>query len=225
MALNDVVNATTGENANFIVYGVKKTNEATQTNEVECHSTMMNNIHKQIQLDTAWNQERIKHYYDKHRQNAPSLQIGDFVYLRRRTLGKNEYNIKSKRSSDKLDSIHLGPFKITQLLPHDNVKLALPERMRIHPEFHISLLLPTKIQESNASNEAVDEFEVEAVLDRRINQMGKTEYLIKWVGYSSDENTWEETTNLFCPEKIRAFEQTENPRKKRQRLTRRKSER
>ena len=40
-----------------------------------------------------------------------------------------------------------------------------------------------------------DLYEVEAIRDRRIKK-GKTEYLIKWLGWSEDTNTWEPVENL-----------------------------
>lgn len=197
LALNDVINATTGETPNFIVYGTKGTRSEYLTKETENHSTKMSGIHKQIQLDIAWNLQKAKKYYDEHRSDAPALKVGSYAYLRRRTLGKNEYNVKSKRASDKLDCIHLGPFKIIEKLSNDNYKLSLPTRMRIHPEFHISLLKPTQAQKSLSEVEVSDEFDVEAILAKRINKQGKTEYLVNWVGYDMNENTWEESTNLF----------------------------
>jgi len=74
-------------------------------------------------------------YYDQRRKDAPILKKGDKVYLLRR-------NIKTKRPSNKLDFTKLGPFKIMEKISPVNYKLALPDGMRIHPVFHISLLEP-----------------------------------------------------------------------------------
>ena len=62
--------------------------------------------------------------------------------------------------------------------------------------------------------EEMVEYEVEAIIDKRVSQKGKTEYLVQWKGYDVEDNSWEESTNLFCPDKIRNFEKTEDPRKK-----------
>lgn len=47
---------------------------------------------------------------------------------------------------------------------------------------------------------------VEKIIDVRINDEGKKEYLLKWIGYPDSQNTWEPETNLSCPSLIQAFE-------------------
>ena len=50
------------------------------------------------------------------------------------------------------------------------------------------------------------EFLVEKILDKRW-RYGKIEYLLKWVGYSDDHNSWEPEENLHCEELIKDFEE------------------
>ena len=53
-----------------------------------------------------------------------------------------------------------------------------------------------------------EEYEVEKILDKRVNKSGFTEYLVKWRSYEDpEENTWEPVDNLGDAEKaIKVFE-------------------
>lgn len=48
-------------------------------------------------------------------------------------------------------------------------------------------------------------YEVEEILDERKTKKGKLQYLIKWKGYSSDDNSWLYESNLFCHELLAQF--------------------
>ena len=97
----------------------------------------------------------------------PAFKRGDKVYLLRK-------HIKTKRLSTKLDFKKLGPFKILEKISSVNYQLQLPKNSRLHLVFHVSLLEPargntpiatdTELQPENE----IMEFEVEAILDKRL---------------------------------------------------------
>jgi len=57
-----------------------------------------------------------------------------------------------------------------------------------------------------------EEYEVDKILDKRFVTLPKSqgvdvEYYIKWIGYGTEDNTWEPVGNLSCSAKIADFEQ------------------
>ena len=90
-------------------------------------------LHEHLQQDLSFVQSRMQYYANQKRIEGPTFKEGDKVYLVRR-------NIKTKRPSDKLDYKKLGPFLISEVILKTNYRLSLPETMRIHPVFYISLL-------------------------------------------------------------------------------------
>ena len=75
--------------------------------------------------------------------------------------------------------------------------------------------------EEKANNDDNEEYKVEAIVDKRVIPCsggcngiigcdcgGRTEYRIKWLGYSSESNTWEPLKHLYCEDLIEEFEKT-----------------
>ena len=95
-------------------------------------------------------------------------------------------------------------------------QLQLPHQWRIHPVFHIDLLMPYRETKTHGENyqcpppELIDdeeEYEVEAILDsHRFGRGCKLQYLIKWLGYPESDNQWEDADKVHADEHIRDFQ-------------------
>jgi hypothetical protein len=72
-------------------------------------------------------------YYNKSKLERSRFREGDLVYLLRR-------NIKTTKSSNKLDHKKFGLFKVKRNIKDISYELYLLFTIRIYPIFHISLL-------------------------------------------------------------------------------------
>merc|ERR1711924_500140 len=75
----------------------------------------------------------------------------------------------------------------------------------------------------SSANSSADEaeYEVDRIVDDRVEENEK-QYLIRWKGFTAEDDTWEPVTNFDCPEIIECYE--ENKRKKKELKKQRKSE-
>ena len=101
-------------------------------------------------------------------------------------------------------------------------RLDLPDSMsRIHAVFHVSKLKPYKasgrVQPPPVPIEIEGEleYEVERVLDKRIVKRRRkdraVEYLVKWLGYGHEHNSWEPAKALAnAQEMVQLFENTQH---------------
>ena len=119
-------------------------------------------------------------------------------------------NLKLNYENKKIAPRREGPFKITEVLGPLTYRLELPKTWKIHPIFHATLLSPYRENSVHGPNfpepspdliDQEEEYEVEAILNHR-QYRGKRQYLIKWKGYPSSENTWEPQTNLERSEQL-----------------------
>jgi hypothetical protein len=100
----------------------------------------------------------------------------------------------------KLAPRYLGPFKVEQVISPVAYKLKLPNSLRVHPVFHVSLLQPWHTEREFPERDVAyhpppivpedDQYLVEALLDKRITARGRTEYLVRWQGYGPEWDTW-----------------------------------
>jgi hypothetical protein len=139
-----------------------------------------------------------KEYADKKRLPIP-FKVGDQVLVSNR-------HIKSSRPKKKLDWKYVGPGTILAQIGPSAFRVEVPGLNNVHPVFHASLLEPYAIrgtiQHPNTPitdtlrSYGDDVYEVDEILDRRQDEHNQWEYLIKWRGYSQEENSWETGANV-----------------------------
>ena len=117
-------------------------------------------------------------------------------------------NIRTVRTSKKLDLRYLGPFKIIEKINDNAFRLELPKHFRIHDVFNVSLLKkyhPSPVVPGVTSMEPTiitpqladhQEYKYESILDEKMATIpGSSEpqlhYLIKWIGWPNSQSTWQ----------------------------------
>jgi hypothetical protein len=163
-------------------------------------ATRLTEIHSHLRTELGRAQDRHAYGADRNRLPAPQFLPGDKVWL-------NARNIATRRPSRKLDHRRLGPFEVIEdprLKSKHAVKLALPDSMKIHPVFHVSLLehaaddpLPGQSVPPPPPVEVdgEEEYFVDSILDSRLyGRSRKLQYLVKWTGY--DKPDWEDARNV-----------------------------
>ena len=144
-------------------------------------------------------QQRQKLYYDAGRRDV-SFSVGDEVLV-------SSKNIKLRRkgdesSSNKLMPKFIGPYRVTQVVGKGLAyKLDLPNTMRIHPVFHVSLLrpyrrdpCPERVQPAPGPVECEDGHEyyyIREILRHKTPKRGHRKFLVAWKGYDQHHDSWE----------------------------------
>ncbi|KAL0411418.1 UNVERIFIED_CONTAM: hypothetical protein Slati_3731500 [Sesamum latifolium] len=134
---------------------------------------------------------------------------------------------KSSRERDpRLMQKYIGPLPIMKRIGMVAYRIKLPSWWKIHNVFHVSQLKKYSTdKKDDARNQPsrpqleltkMKEKVAEAILNHQVTRTAKrehTEYLVKWKGCSSEENTWERVTNLeaFLP-LVEAYHASHAPR-------------
>ncbi|SOV09588.1 uncharacterized protein UDID_19016 [Ustilago sp. UG-2017a] len=137
--------------------------------------------------------------FDKRRLPAPQFQPGDRVWL-------SADNICSLRPTKKLDYRHLGPFSVSEVISSHAYRLQLPPSMKIHNVFHVDRLEPYV---ANTIPNRVQPPPPPCKVDHRY--CDPLFYLVCWVGYGPDHNSWEPASNLTHASDLIAEFHTVNP--------------
>ena len=160
--------------------------------------------------------QRQTQYANQHRKEL-EFKIGEKVLLSAKHINNP---VDKGRPTRKLAPRFIGPYKISKIISKVAYKLDLPNNLKIHPVFHVSLLKPYKESDEFErdvlpppiciSETQEDEYEVEAILDKKLVRQ-KPFYLVKWLGYPLHEATWEPLTHLInTQELVNEFEKAHN---------------
>jgi hypothetical protein len=141
-------------------------------------------------------------------QPSSLFKTGDRVWLEGKHLNLPYQTLK-------LAPKRHGPFLITKVISPVAYRLELPPAWTIHDVFHAGLLTPYRETPEYGVNfprpppDIVDgekEFEVEAISRHRLfGRRHRLQYLIKWKGYPSADNTWEDKDQVFADDLIKQY--------------------
>ena len=97
----------------------------------------------------------------------------------------------------------MDSYKVKGIISSNTIELELPKSIRIHPVVNVSRVWLYKPQVEGQKKtlpkpviiEGEEKFEVEKILNKRIIR-GKKKFLVRWKGYTMEEDTWENRENL-----------------------------
>ena len=124
-------------------------------------------------------------------------------------------NLKLPYQSLKLAPKCHGPFCIKCMISNVAAQLELPPAWTIHDIFHTGLLMLFRETPQYSDNfprpppdviDGEEEFEVEAIINHRyFGKRRNLQYLVKWKGYPSAENSWERHQDMLAPQLIQEY--------------------
>ena len=170
----------------------------------------MKERHEEARAVLVKAQKEIKRQADRSRKESEEYRVGDKVLISIKDFSTELI----KRATKKLTEKFIGPYVVRKIVSENAVELELPASLRIHPVVNMRRIV--KYREQVEGQKKVPpppvevagekEYEVEEILDRQ-ERRGKTKYLVKWKGYTAEENTWERLENLKnAMKKVEEFE-------------------
>jgi len=203
---NDHVNATLGTTPSEVLLGYRPTLHPDQTTETnnqaveQCLETMAQRRAQAIAT--------INKVANKNAAPTERFKVGDQVWL-------EASHLKLPYHTPKLAPRRQGPFRVSKIISPVAYQLTLPLSWGIHNVFHASLLLPYRETTAHGPNferpppdliEDAEEYEVETIINHRhYGHRRQLQYLIKWRGYPSLDNTWEPEENVHAEDLVKAY--------------------
>ena len=165
--------------------------------------TYLDNVSRSLQHHLRLAQERYKVNADKHRLAEPEYAVNEQVLVSTR-------NIRTNRPTKKLDYTYIGPFRIKRKINSVAYEIDLPPNYKIHNVFHVKLIKkyvpsdnehvipPPPIQTNEYG------YIIEKIIDVKRKGRGY-QYLIKWLDYGDEDNTWETRSTINDDDLLREW--------------------
>ena len=152
----------------------------------------MKERHEEARAALVKSQEGMKRQADRSRKEAEEYRVGDKVLIKTKDFSAE----LMKRAMKKLTDKFIGPYVVKKIVSGNAVELEVLASLRIHPVVNVRRLVKyreqvegqKKIPPPPVKVAGEKEYEVEEILDRQ-ERRGKTKYLVKWKGYTVEENT------------------------------------
>lgn len=144
---------------------------------------------------------------NKDRPRPRLFTEGDLVMLSTKYI--NPPFLQSNTGSRKLRARYVGPFKVLKRISSTSYELDLPANIKSHPVINLEYLKeyhesperfssrivppPEPIQDSGTGEL---KYEVDSIKDHRITKRKGLEFLVSWVGYNSESDSWEPEAHL-----------------------------
>jgi len=152
----------------------------------------------------------MKKFANRRQREKEEYRVGDLVLLSTKDL---KWQMKGRRS-EKLIEHFVDPYKVKGIISSNAIELELSKSIRIYPVVNISRVQLYKPQVEGQKKtppkpviiEGEEEFEIEKILNKRMIR-GKEKFLVRWKGYTVEEDTWENRENLEnAKELVKEFE-------------------
>ena len=131
--------------------------------------------------------KQLEHAQKRRNENV-TFMVGDLVMYQRRSWKKN--------LSQKLQTIWRGPYQVTEIDEHGNLRLNMPRKYSRHLVFAPDMVKHSDNHPENLhkfvlpmDNKEI-EYPFERISDHRTTKNGK-QYLVHRKGYDEEKNTWE----------------------------------
>lgn len=157
---------------------------------------------------------KMKVIADAKKRPAPAYKTGDRVFVSAHALRSREEN-EMLGTTSKLRSRFIGPFCITGRISQNVYKIELPPAMRrAHNSINVAYMrkaaeLGTYGREDEPTPVMMGEqgefYQPEALLSHRHSRLGY-DYLVSWVGYGTERNSWISVDNLaLCRDMVQRY--------------------